>query len=171
MDLYILKFVFQERNNMLQDRLYLRSASMEDADLLYRWRNEVECRKNSVNTGYIEYDSHCKWLSDRLGSGCYSIFICMREYGRRDESVGQTGVGYNMDRCGEISYSIDAGYRYNGYGTRMLALLEEMEEVKKNVDRLCAVVKITNIASQRCFEKLRYLKSVKEDMVYYVKDI
>ena len=51
---------------MLQDKLYLRHASMEDAGLLYLWRNEDECRKNSVNTGYIEYDSHCKWLSGRL---------------------------------------------------------------------------------------------------------
>ena len=65
---------------MLQDKLYLRHASMEDAGLLYLWRNEDECRKNSVNTGYIEYDSHCKWLSGRLSPGCCSIFICMREY-------------------------------------------------------------------------------------------
>ena len=87
------------------------------------------------------------------------------------EPVGQARVDYNMARCGEISYSIDAAYRCNGYGTRMLGLLEEMEEIKKKTDRLCAVVKITNTASQRCFEKLGYLKSFKEDMVYYVKDI
>lgn len=51
----------------------------------------------------------------------------------------------------------------------MLGLLEEMEEIKKKTDRLCAVVKIANTASQKCFEKLGYLKSVKEDMVYYNK--
>ncbi len=70
-----------EGDSMLQDNLYLRHASMEDAGLLYVWRNETECRKNSVNTGYIEYDSHCKWLSGKLSSGCCSIFICMREHG------------------------------------------------------------------------------------------
>ncbi len=160
-----------EGDSMLQDNLYLRHASMEDAGLLYGWRNEDECRKNSVNTGYIEYDSHCKWLSSRLSPGCCSIFICMREHWGGYEPVGQARVDYNMARCGEISYSIDAAYRCNGYGTRMLGLLEEMEEIKKKTDRLCAVVKVTNTASQRCFEKLGYLKSFKEDMVYYVKDI
>lgn len=99
------------------------------------------------------------------------FYMHERTWGGGYEPVGQARVDYNMARCGEISYSIDAAYRCNGYGTRMLGLLEEMEEIKKKTDRLCAVVKITNTASQRCFEKLGYLKSFKEDMVYYVKDI
>lgn len=157
--------------NMLQDRLYLRHASMKDAGLLYGWRNEYECRKNSVNTDYIEYKSHCKWLSDRLNSACTSIFICMRENGGGHEPIGQVRIDYGMDRDGEISYSIAEGYRCNGYGTRMLGMLESMEEVKKNAGRLCAIIKIDNSASQKCFEKLGYLKSIKEDMVHYVKHI
>lgn len=156
---------------MLQDRLYLKHASMEDADLLYGWRNEAECRKNSVNTGYIEYGDHCKWLSGKLSSGCCGIFICMRESGEGYGPVGQVRVDYGKNRDGEINYSIGAGYRCNGYGTRMLGLLEEMEEVKKNADRLCAMVKSSNLASQKCFEKLGYIKSIKEDMVYYIKNI
>lgn len=95
----------------------------------------------------------------------------MRKSGDRYEPVGQTRVDYSKKRDGEINYSIGAGYRCNGYGTRMLSLLEKMEEVKKNADRLCAMVKSSNIASQKCFEKLGYIKSIKEDMVYYVKNI
>ncbi len=53
----------------------------------------------------------------------------------------------------------------------MLGLLEEMEEVKKNAEKLCAMVKSSNVASQKCFEKLGYIKNIKEDMVYYVKNI
>ena len=144
---------------MLDDRLYLRPASMEDAGLLYVWRNETECRRNSVNTGYIEYDSHCKWLSGRLSSGCCSIFICMREHGGGYEPVGQARVGYNMARCGEISYSIDAAYRCNGYGTRMLGLLEEMEEIKRNNDENYTFVKWDTID-----EKINMLKQKREEI-------
>lgn len=45
------------------------------------WIIFITDKAHSVNTGYIEYDSHCKWLSGRLSSGCCSIFICMREHG------------------------------------------------------------------------------------------
>ena len=65
------------------------------------WIIFITDKAHSVNTGYIEYDSHSKWLSGRF----------------------------------------------------------------------CAVVKTSNTVSQGCFEKLGYLKSFKEDMVYYVKDI
>ena len=95
----------------------------------------------------------------------------MRENGGGHEPIGQVRIDYGMDRDGEISYSIAEGYRCNGYGTRMLGMLESMEEVKKNAGRLCAIIKIDNSASQKCFETLGYLKSIKEDMFHYVKNI
>jgi hypothetical protein len=64
---------------MLQDMLHLRPASMEDVDLLYRWRNDPECRKNSINTSHIAYGDHCRWFGRKLNTGNNSIFICIKE--------------------------------------------------------------------------------------------
>jgi RimJ/RimL family protein N-acetyltransferase len=146
---------------------------MEDVDLLYEWRNETECRKNSINTSYIEYGDHCRWFAGELNSDTCNIFICMKEqmYGEGCDPVGQVRIDYGKDRTGEISYSIGAEYRCNGYGTRILKMLEESKNTRENADRLCAVVKSGNTASQKCFEKLGYVKSIKADMVYYSKDL
>lgn len=155
---------------MLHDKLYIRPASVEDAGLLYGWRNEAECRKNSINTGYIAYEDHYRWLAGKLTADDNNIFICMREC-VGDESVVQARIDYGKDRTGEISYSIGEEYRCNGYGTRMLKMLGDSKNARENADRLCAVVKSGNTASQKCFEKLGYVKSIKEDMVYYSKDL
>lgn len=144
---------------------------MEDADLLYIWRNEDECRKNSVNTGYIEYKEHCKWLAGKLNSDTCNIFICIKEHNGSNKPVGQVRVDYVKYRYGEISYSIGKEYRCNGYGTKILKLIEGMKEIKANVDKLCAIVKTNNLVSQKCFENLGYVKSVKKDLVYYNKSL
>ena len=138
---------------MAGEDIYLRQAMPEDKDLLYQWRNDPVCRENSLDQSIVPYESHCAWFQDRLGSGDCFIFICME----KDSPIGQVRVDY-QGRDGKISYSISEGYRGRGYGARMLGLLEQDAGIRMRTAGLYAIVKCSNVASQKCFEKLQYSK-------------
>lgn len=156
---------------MKQEELYLRPAIIEDMDLLYKWRNEEMCRKNSINKEYITYDNHCKWYIQKLSSTNCNIFIFIKNNEGVCMPIGQVRIDYEEYKTGKISYSIDAKYRCNGYGKSMLKLLEYNKDVLNNVSKLYAVVENNNIASQKCFENLGYLKNIKNDMFCYTKNL
>jgi len=149
---------------MEREAIYLRPAVLEDKDLLYQWRNDPVCRKNSVNQAEVLYDSHCAWFMDRLNSKECHIFIGME----KDIPVGQIRVDY-QEGNGKISYSVSADCRGKGYGTRMLELLEQDAEIQERTQKFFAIVKCDNKVSQRCFEKLQYSKKYLGECFYYSK--
>ena len=149
---------------MEEEVIYLRPAVLEDKDLLYQWRIDVVCRKNSVTPDKSSYDNHSAWFLDRLRSDESYIFICMK----KDIPVGQVRVDY-QDGTGRISYSVSTEYRGEGYGTQMLELLEHEATIREKTLKLFGIVKYDNKASQRCFEKLRYSKEYRDGCFYYSK--
>lgn len=149
---------------MEREKLYLRRATIVDTEILYKWRNDSVCRKNSINSEKIEYNDHCIWLSNKLNSDSCDIFICMKG----DKPIGQVRVDYENE-IGKISYSIASDFRGNNYGSKMLELLEYNERLRRNVVQLCAMVKHDNVASQKCFTKLNYSKDNRGAFFYYSK--
>lgn len=150
----------------MQNDIYLRLAEKSDIQMLYELRNDDVVRKNSLNTEVIPYENHCLWFERKMVSDDNNIYICMCG----DCPVGQIRVDYNIQKV-EISYSIIKEYRGNGYGVRMIELLEKKEQSQIKGKILFGIVKMSNIASQKCFEKLGYKKEVKDDNVYYSKII
>ena len=135
-------------------------------DLLYRWCNDTECRKNSLHTHVITYDEHCKWFEEKLNApNCY-MYICQSD----DMPVGQIRVQIE-NRNGEISYSIAKEHRGKGIGKKMLMLLEQQPEIIKRIDQLSAIVKAENIASVRCFEKRGYECKMEGELYHFFKKL
>ena len=143
--------------------LRLRNVEQTDVDLIYRWANDEECRKNAFHPEKIAYETHVQWFQQKLQSDNCDMFILMKE----QEAIGLVRVDYEETK-GVISYSIDAAHRGHGYGYAMLQLLE------KNMDRtdqLVGEVKKNNPASQKVFEKLGYCKKETEKCYVYTKYI
>lgn len=91
----------------------LRAATVEDARLLFDWRNEPLTRAMSVKTEPILWEAHLQWLSARLARPEPGLYIF-----EDDKSP------YGMLRIDddEISYSVDQKFRGKGLATRMLML-------------------------------------------------
>ena len=58
---------------------------MEDADLLWRWANDPETRRNSFNKSPIPYSEHLAWLEGRIRSAAVRLWI----FSDQDGPVGQ----------------------------------------------------------------------------------
>lgn len=150
----------------MRDDIYLRLANESDVQMLYELRNDESVRINSVNTESIPYEKHCLWFERKLISDDNNIYICMCGAC----PIGQIRVDYDIQKV-EISYSIINEYRGNGYGAKMIELLEEQERFQIIGKTIFGIVKMGNIASQKCFEKLGYRKEVKGDYFCYSKKL
>jgi len=140
---------------------------MGDFDLIFDWVNDEAVRYNSFNQQQIERDSSKNWFISKLNSDNSVIFIyCVDEI-----PIGQVRI--DMDNSNAlITYSIDAGYRSQGHGGKILELLEDLiKNDLSNVKTLTGRVKKFNTASQKIFERLHYQCGEVDDYYEYTKEI
>ena len=120
---------------------------MADAELLWRWANDPETRRNAFNNAPIVYADHVAWLTDRLASPETRIWV----FTDGDEPVGQ--VRFDLaGEVAEIDISVAPERRGRGYGTAMLN--EAVRRLRTEADRVRprATVLEHNLSSLRLFK-------------------
>ncbi len=127
--------------------LYLKKATIEDAEDVLSWRNDPTTRENSFTKGEISLLSHMNWFQRKLANPNCHIFILMDG----DVKVGNIRVDVTED-VGEISYMIAPEARGKGYGKKIIALVEEeLRNASTGVKTLTAFTLKENTASGKCF--------------------
>lgn len=150
-----------------EKKVYLRRATNDDMELLFKWVNEAECRKNSFNSKEITIEEHENWFNDVIKKDNCKIFIASL-YG---EDIGQVRIKMEGENI-EISYMVALEHRGNGYGKEILNLVEIW--LKNNVSKdfnMIGKVKKNNIASVKCFESCGYNMSEKEEYFCFMKKV
>lgn len=109
----------------------IRPATMDDAELLYAWRNDPVTRQNSINPEPVEWAGHVSWLGKRLSLEAPGLFIAVTS-----EPVGTVRIDGD-----EISYTVAPEHRGKGIATKMLTLARERFGAKE------AQIKTENLAS------------------------
>ena len=138
----------------MDENLYLRPALYEDEDLLLRWANNSDVRRNSFHSETITPEEHRKWFSNMMQSPKEIQYILMRG----DTPVGQIRLSCSEERA-EIDYSIDRNFRGNGYGKRILELIkQEVIRSFPEIKVLVGKVKQGNTLSENCFADGNYEK-------------
>lgn len=143
--------------------LHLRKAVKDDIDLLFRWVNDPQVRRNAFQTADIPYERHAAWFHGILQD------VAVRQYllCQGGKPVGQ--IRLNLEgNAALIDYSIAPDLRGRGYGCHMLELVKEKAlEDAKGVTCLVGQVKYENTASARVFEKCGYCKTEKEGYIEF----
>jgi len=57
------------------NQIILRPATIRDAKLLYKWRNDPQTRLASRNQGELTFEEHLSWLKKSLASENRAIYI------------------------------------------------------------------------------------------------
>ena len=144
--------------------LSLRKVKSTDVDLLYKWANDSEVRKNAFHTEPIPYENHVKWFAKMLENpSVYQYILYQGEL-----PIGQIRLNVE-DGEALIDYSISAEHRGKGFGSKLLQLMMEQIVVNKisNVIKLAGQVKYENQASARAFEKCGFTKREMTDYIQY----
>lgn len=145
------------------DNYKLIKAKEEDCELLYKWANEEEVRKNSFNTNKINNEDHVKWFMGKLNSLETFIYI----FNINEKSIGVMRLEKIDEESMLINFSIDYKYRGLGYATKLLELIKiQFEEYI-----LVGKVKKNNIGSMKAFQKAGYIMTEELDIfIFYSKN-
>ena len=119
--------------------LYLRPATLEDAKILFEWRNDPQARAASHNQDKISFKAHLSWLKDSLVNPDRKLYIA-EEDGVR---VGTVRADWT-EGAFTLSWTVRPEFRGKGVGKRMVSLL-----AKQITEPIRAEVKVGNLASIR----------------------
>ncbi len=142
--------------------LSLRTASMDDALDILKWRNDEKSVESSFTKSKISVPQHMEWYKNKLASPLCHIFI-LEEDGSK---AGMIRVDQNGD-VGEISYMVAPEKRGRGLGKALLSLLEN--NLPDGVKALVGFVLPDNQPSKKTFLSNCYNEFVAGDVTCYIK--
>jgi RimJ/RimL family protein N-acetyltransferase len=125
--------------NLVKKNLKFRLATINDADILLKWRNDLKTRKSSHSVHKINTKEHIKWLTASLKDSNRKIFIV--EY---DGALVGTIRTDNLRDVIELSWTVAPNARGCGIGKEMVAHI-----ANKIAKPIQAVVKVGNNASKQ----------------------
>ncbi len=167
--------IFQDRaidvviHSKINNNIYLVPVSANDVELTYRWASDKKVRLFSFNKEGISFDEHKMWFFNKINdTNCY-YYILQRGV----EKVGSIRIDFcKQYNKGLISYLIAPEFHGNGFGTRILQMVEDLVKTIFEEIHLTGLVIKSNNASVRIFNKLGYdLISEKEDILTFSKTI
>ncbi|MGZ9586255.1 GNAT family N-acetyltransferase [Paenibacillus marinisediminis] len=142
----------------------LRPISMKDADWMLRTRNLESIRMQSINTSVISLEDHIKWMESTLQNTSRKVWIT-------EADAFRIGV-LRLDGCHpgvEVSIYVHPNHSSNGYGTQMITESIKLAKIHfPNAYYLKAIIKSTNAASIKVFQKVGFTKAYgNEDISEY----
>jgi len=127
--------------------LHLRPATMDDAKILFDWRNDPLTRQHSHNSGEVPWKSHLAWLQTSLANPARTLYVAESD----GTAVGTVRADLLEGGEYELSWTVAPEARGKGFGKQMvLQFAREMLSGK----RLLAEVKRGNIASEKIAQAL-----------------
>lgn len=117
----------------------LRAANLDDAQLLFDWRNDPVTRAMSLSRDPVTWEGHLAWLKSALASPVRSILIA-------EDGVPLGTVRLDKDIRTEISITLAPAARGHGLAAPILRLATD------GLGPFVARIRPDNIASRKAFE-------------------
>jgi RimJ/RimL family protein N-acetyltransferase len=140
------------RQRLLGQRLRLRQARRDDAELLWSWANDPETRARGFHPTAIPWEDHVRWLEGKLQAPNTHLFLGVDE---NDDPVGQCRLDVSGPGEAVISISVGRERRGGGWGTELIAAATHWGQ-NHGLPRIRACIKPDNAASLRAFRKAGY---------------
>jgi UDP-4-amino-4,6-dideoxy-N-acetyl-beta-L-altrosamine N-acetyltransferase len=146
-------------------QIYLRPITIEDTDMVLKWRNKKEVVGNYIYRKPITTEEHLNWLKTKVGTGLVHQFVvCMVEDGKPIGSVYLQHFELENKKAESGIFIGDDNVQGRGIGTEAVMLLKKYAFEDLGLHKLLARVLAYNIASLKLHEKAGYIKEA------YLKD-
>jgi RimJ/RimL family protein N-acetyltransferase len=103
------------------DALTFRNATIDDAEVLFNWRNDSLTRQASHDSAELEFKSHVLWLERTLANADRQLFI-IEESGK---PVGTVRVDREGNESAELSWTVAPEARGRGVAKQMVRLIAD----------------------------------------------
>ena len=146
----------------------IRNAKENDTKDIFEWRNDEITREMSHSSEIIEWENHCKWFLSSLDSKNSVLLIC------EDNSSEKIAI-IRFDIFESYSIiSINLNPAQRGKGLSKSCLIRSIEFFSKEyieIKNLIAEIKEDNIASQKTFLGIGFIKYNLENNIGFYKKI
>ena len=95
----------------------VRSATMEDAEILFEWRNDLDARRGFRNGELITFNKHLSWLEASLND--HKRFIVIGCIAELEDDIGMVRFDEKSLELAEVAINLNPNYR----GQRLAAPL------------------------------------------------
>lgn len=136
--------------NIDLNKVALRLITVSDTELIVKWRNQPDVRKNFFFRETFTEEVHEKWLNEKVKTGQVVQFIIMLE----DTPIGSTYLRDINYEDGTAEYGVFIGEveaRGRGVGSGVLDMTLNYAESKLNLKAIYARVMADNSPSLRAF--------------------
>lgn len=148
----------------------MRLVTMDDADLLLKWRNDPVAVVQSYSISEVSHDEHIKWLESRLNSDKSMILI--GSIGEEGEPIGMVRLDETREQIWHVSINLAPEHRGKCLSSALLkAAIQFFSHLHTAV--LVASVKSDNMPSRKCFEASGFGRYVETDthLTYINKEL
>ena len=158
-----------QRTRHLQptEDISVRRACIQDGELLWKWANNHSVRANAFHADTIPRKEHIRWYQNKLNSADTLIWIL--EFDK--EPVAQIRYDRVNPDTAEIDFSVAAGCRGIGLGTKALVLTSDISGKELGVKRIKGIVFVSNKASGCAFTKAGFKLAGREQVADKICDI
>jgi CMP-N-acetylneuraminic acid synthetase/RimJ/RimL family protein N-acetyltransferase len=128
-------------------RVSLRLARRADRELLWRWRNDPDTRRGSLDQREIPREEHAHWFEDTLARADRRLYLAVVD--------GADVAAARLDVTGReaiVSITVAPERRGQGFAAPVLVALAREAADGLGIARLVAQVRPENAASRRAFE-------------------
>ena len=137
--------------------LTLRQAVESDSVSLLAWRNDVATKAFSLSSDEVTSEQHEAWLKKTLQDK--NCLLIMGEV--LGDPVGMVRINIlNDSGLGQVSINLNPDFRGRGISRQLLgSSLFFGAQVLDNLSKYCAEIHIENVASQKIFTSVGFIKS------------
>jgi RimJ/RimL family protein N-acetyltransferase len=133
----------------------LRDATIKDELLVFEWRNIENLVALSSKQKKVTFEEHKEWFKKKIkNSNCRILIIQLK-----NKNIGLIRLELENKKNCKISIYLIPGYEGQGFGSAALSQVINSDTIKCN--SYLADVQISNISSQKFFQKLGFSKSLK----------
>jgi len=137
--------------------LTLRQAVESDSESLLEWRNDPTTKAFSLSSHEVTREQHVAWFNKALrDDNC--LLIIGEVLG---DPIGMVRINILDDSgFGQVSINLNPDFRGRGISKQLLgASLLFGTRVLDNISKYCADIHVENVASQKIFSSVGFVKS------------
>ncbi len=142
----------------------LRPARPEDSGRVWSWRNDPETRRASFDSAPIPLDVHETWFRVSLGRDDRRLYIVLAD----GQESGVVRLDIRQSEA-QVSIHLAPERRGRGLGTAALRAVAALAFESLGLERLVALVKADNHASQKAFLDAAFLLADKGQVIRLVR--
>jgi UDP-2,4-diacetamido-2,4,6-trideoxy-beta-L-altropyranose hydrolase len=134
------------------EELFLRPATMGDAELLWVWANDPVTRAVSFQPASIPWPVHLGWLQRKLADKRVTLFMAETE----DGPAGMMRFEVEAEHSAVVSVALAPEARGRGLGTKLIAAGTQRFAAATETRIIHAYIKPDNRSSVAAFERAGY---------------